>query len=244
MLTVQEIQAVLPPHLRSNATQELADTVNQISTDPEVAASIRENFISYTSVLKEGRFKTEDYAHAVAYVSYKLMGYSNLEAYKRTFINRYTALVARGATDKDISAYVSAYNKNKLVNLILEQTLIPSWVLNQDLYQKAINTQAELMLTSNSDKVRTEAANSLLTHLKRPEKQQVELNIGVAENSGIGDLRNMLTQLAEQQRALIEAGSTTREIAHQRLIKSPIEVPQGEVIDAEVVEVQSPDPAP
>ena len=30
--------------------------------------------MSYTSVMKDGRFKTEDYAHAVAYVSFKLMG--------------------------------------------------------------------------------------------------------------------------------------------------------------------------
>ena len=63
---------------------------------------------------------------------------------------------------------MTSYNKNKLVNLILEQSMIPSWVLNQDMYQKALNVQCELMLTANSEKV-SDAANSILTHLKPPQ---------------------------------------------------------------------------
>jgi hypothetical protein len=228
MLTMNQVQSALPNHLRACVTQELVDMVNTISTDAEAAQSIRDNFVSYGMVLKDGRFKTEDYVHAVAYVSYKLMGYTNREAYSRTFPNRYQALVARGATEKDISAYVVAYNKNKLVNLILEQTIIPTWVLNQDVYQKAINTQLDLMINSKSDKVRSDAANSILTHLKRPEKQQVELSLGIKENSGMAELKDMLTELAATQQELIGKGVPTRAIAHQKLIA-------GEVVDAEVV---------
>lgn len=46
------------------------------------------------------------------------MGYNNKDAYMRAFLDRYTSLISRGADDRVISAYVSMYNKNKLVNAI------------------------------------------------------------------------------------------------------------------------------
>ena len=229
MLTLKELQQALPAHLRHNATPELLTKVNAAATDPEAAEAIRDNFLSYSHILSEGKFKTEDYLTAVAYVSYKIMGLSNQDAYARAMPQRYAGLVARGATNKDISAYVASYNKGRLVNLILEQTLVPSWILNQDIFQKAINTQAMLMMTAKSEKVRADAANSILTHLKRPEKHQVDLNIGMTETTGMKELKDMLTSLAAQQQAAIEAGVQTKQIAHQKL------VPLDEVLDAEVI---------
>lgn len=218
MLTLEELKMALPPHLSSAATQEYLDLINTVSADPEQAKAIRDNFVSYTQVLKEGKFKTEDYLNAVAYVSYKLMGYTNQEAYSRTFPQRYQSLVARKASTKDIAAYVSAYHRNKLIALILEQSLTPSWVLNQDVYQDAINEQHRLMLNAKSEMVRATAANSLLTHLKPPEKKQIEIDIGLKETSGMAELRKGLTELAEQQRALIEQGASTRDIAYHVLV--------------------------
>src|SRR4051812_25397190 len=127
-MTVVELKAVLPRNLQGAASQELVDKINDAAQDPEIAELIKENFISYTKVLAEGKFKTEDYLSAVAYVSYKLMGYNNQDAYAKTFPVRWQRHALLGTSSKDISAYVAAYNKNKLVNLILEQSLIPSWV--------------------------------------------------------------------------------------------------------------------
>lgn len=220
-LTIKDVAEALPPHLKGSASQGLVDALNNIPVDPEVAEAIRDNFVSYTRVLSEGRFKIDDYLNAVAYVSFKLMGYSNKEAYERTFPVRYQNLVGRGASDKDISAYVAAYHKNKLVTLVLEQSIIPAWVLNQDAYQKAINTQMELMTTSPSDKVRQEAANSILTHLKRPESKQVELNISTGESSGLDELKATMAKLAQTQIDLLESGQVqTQSVAHQKLISS------------------------
>lgn len=221
MLTQNELKEALPIHLKTAATQELADAVNNVTTDPDFNRNFRENFVSYTSVLMEGKFRIPEYINAVTYVSLKLLGFTNQESYKRTFAQRYQKLVARGADEKEISAYVSAYNKTKLVNLILEQTLVPTWVLNQEIYQRAINTQAELMLNANSEKVRCEAANSILTHLKRPEKQQVEINLGIQDNSGMRELNETLTKLAETQRDLIAQGVKTKDIAHQDIMAIP-----------------------
>lgn len=220
LLTVQEIRIALPDNLKGSASQELADTVNTLTTDPEAARTIRETFIGYTNVLKEGKFRIQDYANAAAYVSYKLMGYNNRESYTRTFQDRYMDLVAKGCTDREISAYVSVYNRGKLVNLIMEQALIPVWVLNQDAFQEAVRTQVAIMTSGKSEMVRMQAANSILTHIKPPEKKQLEIAITTSEHSGMDDLRAMLTSLALRQQEMIQLGATTKEIAHQRIVRS------------------------
>lgn len=233
MVTLQEVRSALPVHLKSAATQGLADKLNNIASEPEVVEIVRNNFISYAHVLKSGKFKTEDYLNAVAYVSFKLMKMTNQDAYRCTFPDRHLALVVRGAGDKEISAYVAAYNKNQLVNLIMEQSIVPSWVLNQDFHQQAINVQVELMLNPLiSPKVRSDAANSLLTHLKKPDAVKIDLNLGVVENSGMTELRDMLTTMAQTQQDLIAQGVPTQQIAHQKLGRKA----DPDVIDAEIVD--------
>ena len=133
-------------------------------------------------------------------------------------------MLNRGLSSKDMSSIISVYNKSKLANSILEQSLIPSWVINQDLYQKAINIQADLMMTASSEKVRSDAANSLLTHLKPPETKKVELDIGLKQGNEIDQLRDVLAQLTSQQRQMIQTGVVTAtETAEYKLI--------GKVID-------------
>lgn len=226
-LTVDQVAKALPANLKSAATQSLVDMVNNAVADPLVAEQVRNNFLSYTNVLKEGKFKTEDYLNAVTYVSFKLMGYSNQDAYFRTFPARHQALLAKGTTSKDMSAYVAAYHRGKMVNLIMEQSLVPTWVLNQDLYQKALNTQAELMVSSASDMVRTTAANSILAHLAKPKDTNFQLKIDVNESSGMNELREALTRMAVQQQELIQAGMSTKEVAAQKII-------EGEAINVQI----------
>jgi hypothetical protein len=135
MISLDELDQALPPALKGRMTPEIAQTLNNVISDTQMAQQFRDNFISYTNVLKEGKFKIEDYVNAVVYVGYKLMNYSDREAYQRTFPTRYAELVAKGTPAKDIASYVSAYNKNILVNKIFEQTIIPTYVLNQAIYQ-------------------------------------------------------------------------------------------------------------
>lgn len=222
MLTQAEVQSALPATLKVVVSQDLVDTINGICTDEEVTRTLRENLVSYTSVMREGKFKAEDYVHAVAYVGFKMMGYSNQESYIRTFPARYQALVARGATDKDVSAYVAAFSKGKLVNLILEQSLIPMWVLNQDVYQAAINKQVWLMRNAQREDVQQKAADSLMNHLKKPEAAAVQLNLNIADNSGLNELRDQLGKMAEMQKELIKSGMKTKDIAHQNIVEAEV----------------------
>lgn len=218
-ITKELVAHALPGNLKSAATDQLADMINQISTDPLIAEQIRDNFLSYTSVLKDGKFKVEDYLNAVAYCSYKLMGDSNQDAYFKTFPQRYANLVAAGRTPKEISSYVAAYAKGQLVNKIMEQTLVPSWVLNQHMYQAALNTQFKIMTDEDvSPKVRSDAADSLLTHLAKPKEAGPLINIDMGETSGMNELKDALARMAQQQQTLINAGVSTKEIAAQDIV--------------------------
>ena len=219
MLTLDQFKLALPDKVKKSINQELIDQINNTLSDPEMFESYRDNLISYTKVMADGKFKVTQYIDAVRYVSFKLMGCTNIEAYTKTFPDKYQRFIQQGVSAKDIASYVTAYNKSKLVNLIFEQTLIPSHVLNQDLYQRALNVQADLMINAKSEKVRCDAANSLLTQLKAPEVKKVELDIGVKEDSSIAALRATTLELARQQRLMVESGAmNAQDVAHGKLI--------------------------
>jgi hypothetical protein len=219
LITKEQLARAMPSHVKTRITDELTNGINKLLVSTELRENFRDNILGFTSVMADGKYKIYDYINAVKYVSYKLLGNSNIEAYVKTFPERYERYVSEGSDEKTISAYVSAYNKNKLVNLIYEQTLVPTHVLNADIYQKAINTQAYLMMHAKSEKVRSDAANSLLSHLKRPETQKIELDIGVKEDKSIDELRRATMELAIQQRKMIESGMyDAREIAHSKII--------------------------
>jgi hypothetical protein len=218
-LTPEEFKKALPEQFRKSVNQDLIDRVNTVLAQPELFEQYRDNLLSYTSVMLNGKYKLSAYIDAVKYVGFKVMGCTNIDAYSRTFPEKIEKFHDDGVSPKDIASYVTAYNKGSLVNTLLEQTLVPTHILNQDLFQKAINTQAELMLSAKSEKVRSDAANSLLTHLKPPENKKIELEITQPQNSLVNQLQHTLTQLAAQQRQLIQmGGATARDMAQAQII--------------------------
>lgn len=224
MITLEVLEKVLPSKYKRGINQALLDTIADTLNDPDLYETYRENFLGYVDVLNDGKYKITDYLSAVKYCTHKLRGNSNQDSYIKTFPDRYNAMLQKGLSAKEISSYVVSYNKSQLVNKIMEQSMIPSWIINQDLYQKAINVQAELMMSAQSEKVRSDAANSLLIHLKPPETKKVELDIGLKKNDDIEQLRVITAELASQQKRLIQAGVITAgELAKTKLIGQVIE---------------------
>lgn len=220
-ITVEVLKKALPDKYKVRITDEFADKINQLLDDPDYAEIYRDNFLAYSTVLNDGKFKMEEYLNAVKYCSHKLMGRSNIDSYIRTFPGRYNDFLTKGYSDKEISAQVSIYNKGKLPNSILEQSIIPSWIINQDLHQKAINVLADLMMTANSEKVRADSANSLLVHLKPPEVKKVELDIGVKSNKEIDDMKTLLAELSAKQLQLIDNGmASVVDVAHTKIVEA------------------------
>lgn len=219
MLTEAEVKQALPVPMRSAVNAEVMKVVNSIAADPDNAEAIRENFLTYSHVLKDGKYRVLDYINAVRYVSFKNMGLSNQDAWAKTFPDRYQAMVARGASAKDISASVSIYHKGQLVNKIMGQSMIPVHILFQSEYHKALMVQVHLMNSASSELVRTQAANSVLTHLAKPKDSVAKISIDVGESTAMTELQNTLADLAHQQRKLLEAGLSTKKLAAQDIIE-------------------------
>jgi len=224
-LTLDQVRATMPKRMKANITQGLVDKLNKLVTDPDERVQFRENLLSYTHVLQDPNVKLEAYIHAVRYVSYKLMGLTNQEAWIKTFPDRYQRILNDGKSDAHLRATVSGYNKNKIVATVYEQALIPVHVLNADVFQKAVTTQAQLMTDPGvSDKVRSDAANSLMTHLKPPEARKLQLDVAVAEDDSLRDLRRAVTDLAMAQKEAIQVGTEdARRIAEAKLINGESE---------------------
>ena len=219
--------------MRKSVNQPLIDSINGLINNPILRENYRDNLLSYTHVLNDGRYKITQYIDAVRYVSHKLMGGTNIQCYCKTFPDRYQNFLDNNVSADDIAKYVSAYNKTKLVNLVLEQTLVPFHVFNADIYQKALNIQAELMVSAKSETVRTKAADSVLTHLKPPETQKIELDLGMKEDKSINDLRSAVLDLVEQQTSMLQSKKMSAlDIAHVDIIKND-DVLEGELVDEE-----------
>lgn len=200
MLTLTQVRDSVPANFRNNITEHMVSELNALSVDPEEARYMRENFVDFSQVLMEGRYKVGDYVKAVMYVSHKVMGKSNMASYIATFPDRYQSMIERKKEPKDISSIVTAYNKGQLVTKVMERAIVPSWVLNQGMFQKALQTQHDLMMDEDvSDKVRCEAANSLLSHLAKPVVNKAELKIEIGLNDGMAALEASLVEMSERQ---------------------------------------------
>lgn len=223
MLTKDELIEALPPSVQGGVSDTLINELNQVITDPDFREAFRDNMVSYNRVLSEGKFKLSSYLNAVMYVSYKLMGYNNMDAYSLTFPQKFRGWLSSGKTNQTISASVAMYNKSKLVNLVYAQAVIPTHVLNQDKFQEAINHQYFLMKNAASEKVQSDAANSLLIHLKPPEEKNINLNVGIEETDSIKELKNAIFDLAQTQNKVIEAKThTAAQIAASRIIEAEV----------------------
>ena len=218
-LTKEQFKEALPEQLRSRVQDDHIENINAVLMDPMLRENFRDNLIGFSGIMMQGKYKLQHYIDAVKFVSYKLLGDTNVEAYRKTFPDRWARLIQEKTADSTVASFAANYNNNQLVNKIYEQTLVPIHVLNADVYQKAINQQCILMMSAKSEKVRSDAANSILHHLKRPETQKIDLDISLKEDQSIAALRESTMALVAQQRDMIKANLiSAKEVAESRII--------------------------
>lgn len=219
LITIEEFKEAMPAHVRKNVNDGLMVEINNAMQDPETLAVYRENVVGLTSVMREGKFKMNDYLNAVKFVTHKLLADDNVTAWSKTFPTRYREALQRGTDRSAIASIASRYGSSKLVILLMGQTMMPTHILNAPLFQKALNVQATLMMTAVSEKVRCEAAANLLMTLKPPEIRKVELDIAVREDDTIRALRATTLELSRKQQAMIENGElSVKSVAESKLI--------------------------
>lgn len=228
-LTLEDVMGAVPPQFKNNITPMLVEQINSISRDPEEARVIQESFVSYGDVLTSGKYCVKDYLKAVQFVSLKSIGKTNKDSYRLTFPDRYNRMIDDNKPEKDIASIISRYGRGALVVKITEMAIIPTHILNQSKVQEAINVQHEIMTDpSVSPRTRVEAANSLLTHLKKPESTGTQINIGIKMNDGMNALQAQLTALSGAQKAAIESGQCeTLEVINLQAL----EVDEEDIID-------------
>ena len=228
-MTVEELKNNVPKHTRNLISQNVVDVFNRLQEEDgeEFAEHYRQNFVSMSNVMKRGSYSTKEYMNAVKFVSYKLLENSDIDSYQMTFPDRYQRLMDKWAdfgTEEEIrgskiSPFVTAYKKTELVQKILEQSLVPSHILNAPYFQEALNVQVSLMYSARSEMVRQTAAESVLKYTKLPESQKIELEIGVKGQDEVQALRDEMARLASQQQQSIAQGqNTSLEIAESKLL--------------------------
>ena len=218
MLALESVRKLVPKNQRTLITQEFLDKLEASVNDSLVAEQFKENFVTYLNVLSKGKYKMEDYINAVKYVSFKLLGYSNINAYTATFPERYERLKAEGQTQ--IEAFVSMYNKNKLVMQIYEQTIVPSYVLNAPMHQQALNTLASMIADDDvRGMTKVKACEAILQYTKQPDVVKGELTIGIEQSDTINDLREITENLADTYRVMLEKkGMKLKDVAEANII--------------------------
>lgn len=218
MLPIETVKKLVPKSQRGLITQDFLDKVEASVQNSLIAEEFKNNFITYLNVLSTGKYKMEDYISAVKYVSFKLLGYSNVNAYAATFPDRYERLKREG--QEQIEAFASMYNKNKLVMQIYEQTIVPTYVLNAPLHQEALNELAKMIKDpSVRGMTKVKACEAILQHTKQPEIVKGELTIGIEQQDTISDLRDVVEQLAEVNRLSIARNvKSIKEVAEAKII--------------------------
>ena len=223
-MEIEAVKRLVPKNQRGMITPEFCEKVEKCVNDPVLAEQIKSNFISYLNVLSTGKFSMDEYLNAVKYVSFKLLNYTNRDAYAATFPDRWERMIKEGVEEKRMDAYVAMYNKSKLVMAIYEQTIVPTYVLNAPLHQEALNVLAKMIKDpSVRGMAKVKACEAILTHTKQPEIVKGELTIGLQENETIAELREVTEQLANTFRASIGKGKTLQDVAEAQIIDVKVE---------------------
>jgi len=237
LITEEQFKQSLPKELGNRGIpKEVLDGINQMISQGEEGAIFKENLLSHSSILKEGKFSLDQYFNAVKYVSYRLLNHSQRRAYELTFPDKVTDWLAKGTSEKDISSYVYAYNNSKLVIRLYEVTLVPFHILNQPLRQEALMVEAELMRGGYdkhgkfiSHTVQEKAARTVLEMLAPPENTQTELQMKVKDSEETSNLAKALSDLAAAQRDMLARGGSLKDVAESSIISSCDEIEDGDI---------------
>jgi len=223
---------LMPKKLKSFITDEVVDNINNISSDPDFAKFYRENLITYTTCIKEGVFSVSDYVSAIKYITYKVLGDTNKDAYIKTFPDRFKSMREKEYSDKAMNASITAYNKGKLVSLLMERTIIPMHIYGRDLHIDALNRNADLMYNAKSESVQQKASVAILEYTQPPEESKIEIDMTIKDRENVVDeYENALRTLAQGQGKLIVDGGDVKAIAN-------IKIRRDESIEAEIAETK------
>jgi hypothetical protein len=191
------------------STKRVIEDITKYHTDPE---GFQDRLVSWSSVLKKGRYRLDDYVKAVEYCTLRAADTSQLDSYQVCFPNRCNRVengVVVRKPEGTIRALSSLYDKGDLVQGILSQMQIPLHIMFMSESYKAVMKLVQLSQTAESERVQMEAADRLLFHIKSPEIKKVELSVGFQADDTINSINAALDKFAEIAHDRIKAGMVT-----------------------------------
>lgn len=214
VVSKEQLKKIYPIRVSDDVLETCVNVINNNIKEVDVGLRevYRDNLFGMIDIIKNTKTKTnfKDYVKAVEFCVHKMNGETAIRAYTLTFPDRIARFEAEGVATHFVHVYAGAYAKGKLVTDILARMMVPTHVMYMDYFHKAVKTQVELMTDERvSPKVRAEAANSLMTHLKQPVVQKAELNIGIEESDTIKQLSEAMDKLSGMQQEKILDGSYT-----------------------------------
>ena len=211
---------------RVKLTDETRELLRKGIEDENLCEIIEENYLTYVSALRTGKYSSQEYINAVKYVSIKLMGGSNTEAYRAVFPERYEKIKekAKGANctqDRYVDGFVSMYNRTALVTKLMEQSLVPSYVLNAPLHQKVINELANMVFDAGvKGMARVKACEVLLNYTKMPDVIKHELDLSDTGIDTVANLKEAMASLSETiQRGMDKNVITLKQVAESEFVQ-------------------------
>ena len=219
---IEQFQVAANIH-KNRYTLDVLTKIKELAEDSDLADEYRDKLITYTSVLKSGRWKLSQYLDAVQFVTCRISGMSQRESYGIVFPEKVAKWEAMGRDSKRIASNITVYSQTELIVALYEQTMIPTHILNAGLFQEALNVAAEIMVNSRSDIARVNAINSILTNTKAPVSTKIEMDVNVKQTDSISSLREATEKLAIAEAQAIEAGMSVKAIAESIIVEAEIE---------------------
>lgn len=210
-VTVEELKILYPVKVAGKVLEQAAEILNTATEDMDyvMAKEFRDNCLSFIDILKNSKSRVSfaDYVNACKFATFKLAGNTDVRAYALTFPDRIRRMERDKVPNSHLYQYASIYSKNKTVVEVMAKLVVPTHIMFQDIFHQAVKVQSELMLDAKiSPKVRSDAANSLMTHLKTPEVKQAELKVDVQGSGAIEQLAEALGSLSGKQSEMLREG--------------------------------------
>lgn len=219
LLSYDEIKEILPTTIGKNLHPEAVLQLTRDMGSTEAVEAFRDNALGYRNVLEKGKFSAAEYFAAVKFMTYRAMGHNNRECYELTFPDR----VERLKKDRkygNVNAYVHAYTRSRLIELMTRQFSVPLYLLYHDRAHEAIETLATIMVDQKANTMaRVKAADSLLAHLAPPVDTKLDVQVSVKQTDEFDAIIGNIADIAKHQRTSIGDGrSTAKEIAEARIV--------------------------
>jgi len=210
---LQEQVGVKKKHL---INQDVVDEINKLVEDPDYGEVFLEQYVNYFNILeKNNRWSIPKYTNALKFFMLVESGNTLTDAYIKVFPERLQARLDRGENKQHIGGEASRYNASQLVTEIRKVATVPVQLIHRHLLHNAIMKTAQLMNDpSVSPTVQQKAAETLIRELKPTEDSNVNIKIGLDEESKQQQARLVehIGTIALNQQKMLASGMSIEEI--------------------------------